>query len=155
MDWDHYPIIVVGIGYGGFSEGWNPKFKRQADLLNAEDFTGAKLFLRFFQEELIPKAESDFRIDATNRTLFGWSGGGMFATYALFQSPELFRNYLILGTPFHYGNIAWGFKLEEEYFSKRKDLPARIFMGVGEYDNTVFPSFMKFIQTLQGRKYSD
>jgi predicted alpha/beta superfamily hydrolase len=156
MSWDNNPIIIVGIAYGGFSEGWHPEWKRRADLYplpNNEGIIGAKRFLRFFQEELIINVESRLRIDSTNRTLFGWSRGGMFATFTLFQQPELFRNYLILGTPFISRNKRYAYELEEKYSRERQDLPVRIYMGVGEYDATAFPTFNEFVRTLQRRNY--
>jgi predicted alpha/beta superfamily hydrolase len=150
--WLQTEIITVGISYGSREKGWK---RRGVDLRpypNDKGVIGAEYFWAFIREELIPKVETEFRIDSSNRTLFGWSAGGRFALYTLFQQPELFNNYLVLGTPLTSRN-RWAFKMEDEYFQKRKDLPALLYMGVGRDDLLAYISFPEFVQTLENRRY--
>ncbi|HET6948525.1 MAG TPA: alpha/beta hydrolase-fold protein, partial [bacterium] len=93
-------VIVVGIGYGADLATWRKR--RVADLtpISVEDQPGsgqAARFLDFLERELIPLIERRYRT-APNRTLWGYSHGGLFGTYALFHRPGLFQNY-ILGSP--------------------------------------------------------
>jgi predicted alpha/beta superfamily hydrolase len=93
-------VIVVGIGYGVDLATWRKR--RVADLtpVPVDDQPGsgqAGRFLDFIEGELIPLIERRYRI-APNRTLTGYSLGGLFGTYVLFHRPGLFQSYM-LGSP--------------------------------------------------------
>ena len=86
--------IVVGIAYGGFSSDVN---KRDTDFRpTLEDGSpgGAPLFLRFMEQELLPRVEGRWRADSGQRILFGQSRGGSFAIYAAYQRPNLFHGFV-------------------------------------------------------------
>ena len=56
LHWNNPSIIVVGISYGSWEEGWG-KMKRMLDLNpepNREGKVGAEYFLTFLREELLP-----------------------------------------------------------------------------------------------------
>ena len=55
---------------------------------------GAPNFLRFLRQELFPFTEREYRLVPSDRGLFGYSYGGLFALYALFTAPELFSAIL-------------------------------------------------------------
>ena len=93
-------VIVVGIGYGVDLATWRKR--RVADLtpVPVDDQSGsgqAGSFLDFIEGELIPLIEQRYRT-TPNRTLSGYSFGGLFGTYALFHRPGLFQSYM-LGSP--------------------------------------------------------
>jgi predicted alpha/beta superfamily hydrolase len=149
LHWNNPSILVVGISYGSWEEGWG-KMKRNLDLYpeqNEDGKLGAEYFLTFLRDELMPSVESQYRIDRSNRTLFGWSAGGMFALYALFKQPELFRNVIAAGVP------SRSFKMEEEYSHNHNDLPVKLYMGVGEYDAVGYPKFQDFARRIAERGY--
>jgi len=56
---------------------------------------GAPDFLQFLELELIPFIEKEYSAKSTNRIYAGFSLGGLFGLYALFQRPALFQNYII------------------------------------------------------------
>ncbi|MCH7658980.1 MAG: hypothetical protein IIB05_11770 [Bacteroidetes bacterium] len=144
-------IIVIGISYGS-EEKWGELRGRDFSPYPNDDYIiGAEHFLAFIRDELIPEVESKFRIDKSDRTLFGFSAGSRFALYVLFNHPELFKNYLVLGTPLANRNL-WAFRMEEEYYQKRKDLPARLYLATGEYDG-LYQLLPEFAQILEKRKY--
>lgn len=91
---------------------------------------GAADFLTFIQNELIPFVESNYRVSATDRTLIGYSLGGLFTLYTLFRSPETFRRYFA-GSP----SIGWDkkilFQYEKQYADTHNDMPFRLFMTAG------------------------
>lgn len=153
--WDFFKvkeIILVGISYGSREDCWK---KRSRDFYSFTEDSGkfsTEHFLTFISDELVPKVNSDFRIDTSDQTLFGWSGGAMFALYTLFQRPELFNNYIITGIPVLYNENRWAFQMEQEYFEKRKDLPIRLYLGIGEYDE-FNDSFHEFVEILKKRNY--
>jgi hypothetical protein len=93
-------VIVVGIGYGTDLATW--RTRRVADLtpVSTAEQPGAgraSQFLDFIAGEVIPLVESHYRT-SEDRTLSGYSHGGLFGTYVLFQRPGIFQRY-ILGSP--------------------------------------------------------
>lgn len=116
-------LIVVGISYPIDKEFYAGGLTEYLDI-RARDFTpthlsyeeavkkhgkgtaqyirvsgGGKSFLGFMEKELIPFIEKEYRADAENRGLFGYSLAGTFTTFAMLSKPGLFRNYFI-GSPF-------------------------------------------------------
>ena len=122
--------VIVAIGYG---ERTN---QRNRDL---EPKTGAPKFLAFIEKEVIPFIESKYRV-TDDRTLSGYSYGGTFATYALFNRPGLF-NTVCIGAPGFSDNLV---PEAQKYFSANKDLKARIFIGVGSYEHETVNNVMQF-----------
>ena len=106
------PIIFVGIGNIGDGTDWG--LERRRDLtpthlteqdrydslrIGSRGITGgAKNFLSFIKNELIPVIESQYLSDTLNRGYIGYSFGGLFGTYILSNEPHLFQHYL-LGSP--------------------------------------------------------
>ena len=89
---------------------------------------GAGDFLDFMVDTVRPQLAAEYRMDPDDNCLFGHSGGGMFAGFALFSRPEAFSRYII-GSPSLYGSNQKVFTLEEEYAAHHDDLKANIFFG--------------------------
>ena len=107
------PPIVVGIGY---------RDALQMDSLRQRDYLypaappadslpisgGGKRFLSFFQHELLPYLDQNYRTDASSRTLMGHSFGGYFVLYALIEALRTdtcyFRHYVAASPSLYYGN---------------------------------------------------
>ena len=109
---------------------------------------GGDQFLQFLQQELMPYVESNYRIDSTDRTLWGYSFGAIFALYALFQSPELFKRYILVD-----GFHERFFGIEQLYATQHTNLPAKLFVAappLGEFGSDL----SKFFDTLKGRNYT-
>ena len=98
-------LIVVGIGYP-MTVRRQPKLafslrtRDQTPTKNPWDKEwggisgGAKNFLRFIRDELMPCINSNYRTDPTDSTIVGHSLGGLFALYVLFHEPDTFRRYV-------------------------------------------------------------
>jgi len=147
-------IVVVGVTYSGDDADY--------DALRARDYTptpgalegsgdGPK-FLNFIKTELIPFVEGNYRGDPTRRVLGGHSFGGLFTLYAMFTEPSLFWGYLA-GSP----DITWDndflVKQEADFATKHKNLPVRLFMGVGGAEELVTPG-VSFARTFSVRNYN-
>jgi predicted alpha/beta superfamily hydrolase len=148
--------IVVAIGDGGGIG--TPGNRRNQDFTpNAipaiPKSGGAPLFLQFIEKELMPFVSRNFKADATNRTLYGYSMGGLFATYVLFTQPTLFKNILI-GSPALSYNNGKIFELEKSYAAAHKDLPVHVFIEVGEleHQDMIEPN-KRLVQQLKDRHY--
>ena len=95
---------------------------------------GAPKFRNFLKEELFPYIDTTYRTEPNNRTINGYSLGGLFATYTLFTEPKLFNNYII-GSP----HFSWDdyriFTVQEEAFEKMDDIVAKVFISVGSEED--------------------
>ena len=169
--------IVVGIGYpldAPLEEIW-----KKGSALRARDLTpisdsgaekrleeylkagpvptgGAKQFLQFIQDALVPLIESEYRADSTNRVLAGHSYGGLFVLYALFHQPELFSRY-VAGSP----SLGFGdkvtFRYESEFAKTHKALAAKLYLSVGGLEESAEDSsvsdLLQFAALVESRKY--
>ncbi|WP_170827303.1 alpha/beta hydrolase [Arcticibacter eurypsychrophilus] len=148
--------IVVAIGDGGLIGSATNKRNRDFTPTASPSMPGsggAFLFLNFIEKELIPLIESEYKADSSNRTCYGYSMGGLFSTYILFQKPYLFKNILI-GSPalsYDQGTI---FDIEKKYAAQHTDLAVNVFIEVGELEMPEQKaSFQKLANLLQTRKY--
>lgn len=87
-------------------------------------------FLAFLVDEVRPSLAQAYRMSA-DHGLLGHSGGGMFASYALFARPGAFSRYII-GSPSSNAVDRAAFRLEADYAAANADLKADIFFGAGE-----------------------
>jgi predicted alpha/beta superfamily hydrolase len=122
--------VIVGIGYGERAN------QRDRDL---DPSKGSANFLAFIEKELIPFIESKYRV-TDNRTLSGYSRGGEFAAYVLFNRPGLF-NTVCIGAPADNDNLVPN---AQKYFADHKDLKARIFLGAGAYEHETVDNIALF-----------
>ncbi len=142
-------MMVVGVTY----HGGNPDY----NALRAMDYTpkpvplhpgsgGAPKFLTFLKTELIPFVESNYRADPSRRVLLGSSLGGLFTLYAMLNEPKLFSGYVAASPAVTYGN-SFVLKQESDYAAKHKDLPAKLFISVGEIEDLTQPvkEFMRIV----------
>jgi predicted alpha/beta superfamily hydrolase len=150
--------ILVAIGDGGLIG--TPGNKRNRDFTpvafpNVAESGGAPAFLAFIEKELIPSIDAGLKTDPANRTLYGYSMGGLFATYTLFEKPTLFKNILIGSPALGYGNGAI-FETEKQYAVKHKNLPVNVFIEVGglETPGQVVPN-KQMVALLDSRHYEN
>ncbi|WP_277227723.1 alpha/beta hydrolase-fold protein [Hymenobacter sp. YC55] len=107
------PPILVGVGY---QDALQMDSLRQRDYLYpaappADSLPlsgGGMKFLSFFQSELLPYLDHNYRTDANNRTLMGHSFGGYFVLYALAEALQTdtcyFTRYVAASPSLYYGN---------------------------------------------------
>jgi predicted alpha/beta superfamily hydrolase len=111
---------------------------------------GAEKFLKFVAEEVIPFVEFNYRVSPKGRGIGGYSAGGFFALYAMFNRPDLFSLYYA-GSPAISDSL---FIDEKAYASSHKDLNARLFMSFGGAEPPQEISEMnKMAELLRSRNY--
>lgn len=114
------PVILVGISFEADVDDWL-KLRRQdlwpTSFYESDSIIHAKNFLNFIKKELMPYVEQNYPADATDRGFFGYSLGGLFATWVLKEDPLLFKrmgigspwvahkDYLLLKNPTLLNNI--------------------------------------------------
>lgn len=113
---------------------------------------GGQAFLRFIEQEVIPFVEKTYPVNK-NRTLYGYSYGGLFTSYALLTKPELFQKILI-GSPSLFADDAVVMRrFEPDYAETHRDLPLSVWLSVGENDTYLVDDTKKFADILKSRKY--
>lgn len=130
-------LVIVGIGYGALKKNEGNMRSRDYSISSKRGRTGtggAPEFREFLKEELIPYMESTFRTSPNDRTISGYSLGGLFAIYTLFTEPALFEHYII-GSP----HLSWDeyriFNVQEEAFENMDDIEAKVFISVGSEED--------------------
>lgn len=149
-------MIIVGISYSG--ENANYDALRAMDYTPVQDSTipgsgDAPKFHAFMKEQLFPFVEANYRANPGLRYLMGSSFGGTFALFTLFTEPSLFTGYVAASPVTVYGN-RFAFEQEEAYASSHKELPARLFLTVGEQESLKYPVEM-FMDVLAKRDYEN
>ncbi len=135
QDYNTREPLIVGIGYG------KGKNQRMRDL---DPATGGPAFLIFIEKEVMPFVAKKYRIN-DEKAIYGYSMGGMFTTYILFNRPDLF-DMVFIGAPGNNGNQLM--PSAELYFKDHKDLKSKVFIGVGSYENEVVGNINKFTDYL-------
>ena len=153
-------IIVVGIGYGQGLNNWF--IKRTRDLTPTIDTLlnqgyvsgGADNFLKFIKNELFPKINKNYRTNPDSTAIGGAYLGGLLNSYILFNQHELFKNYVI-GSPFLIWDKKIISKLENEYFSKHKELNCNVYIYYGsmDFEDGIIIPTNEFIQNIQSHNY--
>jgi uncharacterized protein len=112
--------IIIGIGYGSevsknrFAD-YSPSYKKKyPGSGNAENFQN------FIEESLFPYVKNKFRT-TEDRTIYGHSMGGLFATYVLFTKPTMFNKYII-SSPSIWWDEKLIYSLQEKFLSTTNPL---------------------------------
>ena len=128
------PAILVAISY---AEGEGGADSRGRDLTpvpnpdRPDKSGGARAYLTFIKDEVIPFVEATYRTDPARRTLTGQSYGGLFGAFALFEEPGLFADYILTSASLWYGEGVM-FDIEAEFARTHRALPARVYFAIGE-----------------------
>jgi uncharacterized protein len=136
------PLVVVGVGYRPVTIADTTRL-RQRDFSPVADprahgdpamMQGADPFAGFLEEELKPWILDRFDVAGDDFGLFGYSQGGLFATHMLLTRPSAFQRYGI-GSPSYWYGPKVIFETEERYANTHDDLPAKVYVSIGEYEN--------------------
>ena len=144
-------LIVIGIGYGAIDKSAGNK--RNRDYRPGEN-GGAENFLKFISDELIPYVDGNFRTVIEDRTITGYSLGGLFALYSLFTQPDIFNKYVV-GSPYLIPDNFVIFDYEEQASSTFNDLSAKVFISVGSEasEEKYFNPIDELVSIIQTREY--
>ena len=168
-------VIVVGIAYdiksmvdwaawrtrdftptvnAGDEQYWEGVLRKMTgDTTLQVETGGAPRFLSFICDELIPFIESEYQVSKEDRALGGYSYGGLFSLFAMFERPEVFQRYFA-GSPSLLFSNRLLFELEKSFFENHKDLPARLFLSIGRYeDQNTIAGVKEMADLLQSRNY--
>src|SRR5262249_29216946 len=132
------PVVVVGVGHPTAEEA---RFMA----LRIRDLTPTPVTVREWRpplgagqgprllaaiaQEIVPFVAANFAV-TNDRTITGWSLGGLFALYALFHQPRVFSRYLVV-SPSLWWEDRLPLRWEGDWGAASNDLGANLFMAVG------------------------
>lgn len=116
---------------------------------------GGPRFLSFICDELIPFIESEYQVSKDDRALGGYSYGGLFSLFAMFDRPGVFQRYFSGSPSILYGDRVL-FEMEKTFSENHTDLPARLFLSIGELEDQNWIAGVKeMVDLLETRNYSN
>lgn len=126
-------FILVGLSY---AIGDDPVVSRTRDYTATpvRGGGGGPAYQAYLESEALPFIESRFRADPGRRILLGHSYGGLLGAQVLFSEPDLFSAY-VLGSPSLWHGEDAIFAAETTYAEGHRDLPATVYMYVGEFES--------------------
>ncbi|MBW8191954.1 prolyl oligopeptidase family serine peptidase [Neiella marina] len=158
-------VIAVGIGYPGQDIDYGKlRVKDFIPKANPATNAGAKAFLEFIEQQVIPYIEKEFRVNPSRRALVGNSYGGLFALYTLFNKPNLFNMHIAV-TPAWYVNDRQLLQDEARLYrnggshfavTTEQRLNSRFYMAVGGAETVPHVMESKIMaEVLASRNYAD
>lgn len=142
-------MIVVGVTNTDRTRDLTPAKstnKNPDGVLQFPTAGGANNFLKFFETELIPQIEKDYRVQPY-RILAGHSFGGLFAIHAMITKPALFNSYVAVSPSLQWEN-AEALKRAEEFLKNQKELRVTLYTSLGNEPGGIGESFDKFREVL-------
>lgn len=125
--------ILVGISYSPLDRPFESRRRDFTPKTSGNPNGEAKKYLSFLRQELFPQVEERYRINSLRRAYAGYSLGGLFGLYTLFEHSDSFRYYLISSPSLWFDN-RWALDTEKRLAKETKDINAELFMGIGEYE---------------------
>jgi uncharacterized protein len=96
--------------------------------------TDARQFLDFIQVELMPLIRNRYPVRPYDNSYCGYSAGGSFGLYTLFNQPECFGRY-ILGSPAtSCDGQNFGIELANSFVRSGRTMSNRVYISVGELE---------------------
>lgn len=142
-------MIVVGVTNTDRTRDLTPAKstnKNAAGELQFPTAGGANNFLKFFETELIPEIEKQYRVQPY-RILAGHSFGGLFAIHAMVSKPGLFHSYVAVSPSLQWED-AEALKRAEEFLKNQKELKVTLYTSLGNEPGGIGENFDKFREVL-------
>jgi len=114
---------------------------------------GADNFLKFFETELIPQIEKQYRVQPY-RIFAGHSLGGLFAIHAMITKPGLFNSYVAVSPSLQWENKE-ELKRAEDFLKNQKELKVTLFTSIGNETGGISESFDSFKEILSKTNIKD
>jgi predicted alpha/beta superfamily hydrolase len=149
-------LIIVGIGY---------------DMATAEEFAALRdldfdipgvpgaspdsvsnLFLAALTQEIIPFIDANYRTIPADRCLQGYSSGGFFVLYVLFQQPEAFQRY-ISGSAILNATYDYWIQHDAPLAARKASHPIQLYLSVGQLEEEDLPNFQRLVAFLEQGHY--
>jgi len=138
-------LIVVGVTNTDRTRDLTPAKSSQKNPAGELQFPtsgGADNFLKFFETELIPHIEHEYRVQPY-RIFAGHSLGGLFAIHAMITKPGLFNSYIAVSPSLQWEN-GEALKRAEVFLKNQKEMKVTLFVSLGNEPGAIGESFDSF-----------
>jgi predicted alpha/beta superfamily hydrolase len=149
-------LIVVGVTNTDRTRDLTPvksTTKNAAGELQFSTSGGADNFLKFFETELIPEIEKQYRVQPY-RIFAGHSLGGLFAIHAMITKPGLFNSYVAVSPSLQWEN-GEELKRAEDFLKNQKELKVTLFASIGNETGGISECFDSFKELLSKTNIKD
>lgn len=147
-------MIIVAVGYGSEVPAHFQQRIRDLSPTPIEQFPGSGggvQFMSFWVDQLIPHIETNYRVDAKERTFLGASISGLFALSLIFEHPSLFQR-CVVSSPSFFWDDQWLLRREAEFAVQHTSFPLRLFLSIAELEEQDH-DFNRFREALERRNY--
>src|SRR6185437_6177487 len=142
-------LIVVGVTNTDRTRDLTPAKSSDKDADGKLQFPtsgGADNFLKFFETELIPEIEKEYRVQPY-RILAGHSLGGLFAIHAMMTKLGLFNSYIAVSPSLQWENDE-ALKRAENFLKNQKEIKVTLFASIGNEPGAIGTDFDTFKELL-------
>lgn len=149
-------LIVVGVTNTDRTRDLTPvksTNKTPAGELQFPTSGGADNFLKFFETELIPEIEKEYRVQPY-RIFAGHSFGGLFAIHAMITKPGLFNAYIAVSPSLQWENND-EMKRVETFLKNQKEMKVTLFASIGDEPGAIGDCFDRFKELLAKSNIKD
>jgi predicted alpha/beta superfamily hydrolase len=133
-------FILVGLSYAKGEDGTRSRDRDYTPTPNGPPSTPVstvqgygQAYQAYLRDRVMPFIAQHYRTDPRHNLFLGHSYGGLLGAQILFTDPGMFSGY-ILGSPSLWYDRHHIFGVESAYAEQHRDLPARVYMYVGEYE---------------------
>lgn len=138
-------LIVVGVTNTDRTRDLTPtksSAKNAAGELQFPTSGGSDNFLKFFETELIPEIEKQYRVQPY-RILAGHSLGGLFVVHTMISKPGLFHSHIAVSPSLQWEN-GETLKHAEEFLKNQKEMKVTLYASIGNETGGISENFDKF-----------
>lgn len=152
-------VVVVAVGY---DDGFSP-VRRRRDYTptvdpNYEASGGFDAFSRFVRQDLLPRIESDYRVDPADRTISGHSLGGMAAlSFALEQDVDdpVFHR-VVAASPALWWDQGVMLGRQAEHAAAHARWPIAVFSSIGEIEAVpLYAYYQEMVARIEAHGYAE
>ena len=133
-------FILVGLSYAKGEDGAVSRRRDYTPTPNGPSTapSGAihgqgQAYQTYLRDQVKPFVAQRYRTDPARALFLGHSYGSLLGAQILFTEPGLFSGY-ILGSPSLWYDKRHVLGMETNYAARNRDLPAKVFLYVGEYE---------------------
>lgn len=154
-------FILVGLSYSRGDSGVVSRNRDYTPTPNGPRSASSNLhgqgaaYQTYLKNEVLPFIDNRFRADPARRVLLGHSYGALLGAQILFTDPSMFQAY-VLGSPSFWFDKRHIMTMEAAYARSHTDLPANVFMYVGDWEvpgpnprNTSGANLVRDMQTME------
>lgn len=148
-------LLVVGISYHGIADWREHGILRDRDFCppgfqNPPSESRLPSYTTFYQQELFPFIESEYRGNPDDRALFGFSSGGFFAMHCMLTQPGMFHRFIAASCTWQRADqlvLEW----ERCYADQPNHPSVDVYLSVGGLEDEQLPGFRAVTDALRTR----